>query len=517
MSKVTKIDQIKAQEKQKLRVAAYCRVSTAYEEQLESLETQKTYFENYIKSRDDWELVDIYFDEGISGTKKDKRQGLMRMLQDCDNHLIDFVITKSISRFSRNTTDCLELVRRLQQLNIPLYFERENLNTADMESELILAVLSSMAECEASSVSQNAKWSIQKRFQGGTYKISYPPYGYMWNGTEMIIDPNQAEIVKEIFSSYLTGKGTDTIAKELNARGIETKRGGKWSGTTVSSILTNEKYTGDVIFQKTYTDENYIRHRNTGEVDSYICHEHHDAIISHADFDKVAELMAQHRAEKNISQNNIKYQARYALSGKLICGECGNILRRRINSTGTRKYAAWLCNTHLSDSHACSMLYIRNDNIECAFITMLNKLIFARNKLLKPLMQDLKSYRAVDDKTEIYTLEEELLRLNEQRDTLQRLMAKGYLDQVLYTKQMNGLMSQAEHCRNRLKILQRTTNNASQRITALEDLVRFAEHNLILTAFDGELFTRFVTRAVIISRKEIIFELKCGLKLKERI
>ena len=180
MKKVTKIDEITSVSSadKKIKVAAYCRVSTDSDAQLESLDAQKTHYENYISSRDDWEFVGLYYDEGISGTKKEKRYELMRMINDCEAGKIDFVITKSISRLTRNTTDCLELVRKLLDLNIPIFFEKENINTGSMESELFLSLLSSMAEDESTSISENSKWSIQKRFQNGTYKISCPPYGY---------------------------------------------------------------------------------------------------------------------------------------------------------------------------------------------------------------------------------------------------------------------------------------------------------------------------------------------------
>lgn len=178
-------------------------------------------------------------------------------MQDCALKKIDFIITKSISRFSRNTTDCLELVRKLQELDVPIYFEKENINTGSMESELFLTILCSMAEGESTSISENSKWSIKKRFQNGTFKLSYAPYGYRWDGRTLRIIPEQAEVVKRIFADVLSGKGTDAIAKALDDEGVPTKRGGKWTSTSVRGILANEKYTGDVIFQKTYTDDSF--------------------------------------------------------------------------------------------------------------------------------------------------------------------------------------------------------------------------------------------------------------------
>ena len=177
MKRITKIEENTLLEKRKLRVAAYCRVSTASEEQLVSLAAQKAHYESYIKSNDEWEFAGLYYDEGISGTKKEKRDGLLAMVAACERGTIDFVITKSISRFARNTTDCLELVRKLLDLKIYIYFEKENLNTGSMESELMLSILSSLAESESVSISENEKWGIKRRFQNGTCIISYPPYG----------------------------------------------------------------------------------------------------------------------------------------------------------------------------------------------------------------------------------------------------------------------------------------------------------------------------------------------------
>ena len=226
MKKVTKIDKIQPSQtsKKKLRVAAYCRVSTDSDAQLESLDTQKEHYKNYITSRDDWAFAGLYFDEGITGTKADKRPMLLQLIEDCKAKKIDFVITKSISRLSRNTTDCLEIVRTLLSLDIPIYFEKENINTGSMESELFLSILSSMAEGESASISENNKWSIKKRFLDGTYKLGYVPYGYRWKDGEILVDPAQAKIVKRIFRELLSGKGTEAIAKELNQEQVPPRK-----------------------------------------------------------------------------------------------------------------------------------------------------------------------------------------------------------------------------------------------------------------------------------------------------
>ena len=226
MKKVTKIDKIQPSlaSKKKLHVAAYCRVSTDSDAQLESLDAQKEHYKSYITSRDDWTFAGLYFDEGITGTKADKRPMLLRLIEDCKAQKIDFVITKSISRLSQNTTDCLKIVRTLLSLDIPIYFEKENISTGSMESELFLSILSSMAEGESASISKNNKWSIKKRFLDGTYKLGYVPYGYRWKDGEILVDPAQAEIVKRIFRELLSGKGTEAIAKELNQDSNQERR-----------------------------------------------------------------------------------------------------------------------------------------------------------------------------------------------------------------------------------------------------------------------------------------------------
>lgn len=298
MKRITKIDASVTAEVKKTRAAAYCRVSTASDEQLISLEAQKTNYESYIRSNDDWEYAGLYYDEGITGTKAEVRDGLQALLRDCEDGKIDLIITKSISRFSRNTTDCLEMVRKLVEMGVFIFFEKENINTGSMESELMLSILSSLAESESVSILENSKWSIRRRYRNGTFIISYPPYGYANIEGEMRIVPEEAEVVKRIFAECLAGTGTYTIAKRLNENHIPTKKNGKWHGGTVNGILTNEKYTGDVLFQKTYTNDGFNRHTNYGEVDQFFCETHHEAIISHEDFERCRRYLLKELQKK---------------------------------------------------------------------------------------------------------------------------------------------------------------------------------------------------------------------------
>lgn len=214
-----------------------------------------------------------------------------------------------------------------------------------MESELFLSILSSMAEGESASISENSKWFIKRRFQNGTFKISYTPYGYDWDGKNMIINPAQAAIVKRIFADILSEKSTNAISDKLNAEKISSKKNTTWTSSTIRGILANEKYTDDVICQKTYTDENFNRHTNYVEVDQYMALDHHEAIISHTYFDASNALVSQRALEKGVKKGSDKYQKRYAFSGKIICGKCSDTIKRRIHTCTTYKYVAWACNT----------------------------------------------------------------------------------------------------------------------------------------------------------------------------
>lgn len=519
MKKVTKIAEVKNPKGKirKLRVAAYCRVSTDSDAQLESLDAQKTHYESYITSRDDWEFAGLYFDEGITGTKKDKRPELMRLIGDCKAGRIDFIVTKSISRFSRNTTDCLELVRKLLALNIPIFFEKENINTGSMESELFLAILSSMAEGESVSISENSKWSIQKHFEAGTFKVSYPPYGYDWDGKKMLINQEQAAVVKEIFSAVLAGKSSNAVADDLNERGIPTKRNGHWTATTIRGMLSNEKYVGDCLFQKTFSDSAFNRHVNHGEKGQYMVQNHHEPIISRDDFEAAQALISQRASEKGVVKGTDKYQSRYAFSGKIICGECGDTFKRRIHSCTGYKYAAWCCNTHIQDKSRCSMLYVRDDSLKQAFVTMMNKLVYAHRMLLKPYLEAIKNTSTDDSLRQIQEIQTLLAQNTEKRETLTKLMTQGIIDHILYNNENNKLLSQADSFRSEIEALKNDVSGDVTKVAATTELLHFAEKGEMLTAFDKNLFEKHVRRIVIRSRHEACFELKCGLTLKERM
>ena len=508
MKRVTKIENEKNQSK--TRVAAYCRVSTESDEQLVSLEAQKQHYKTYIKKNPDWVFVGVYYDEGITGTKKDKRAGLLKMIGDCEQGKIDFIITKSISRFARNTTDCLELVRKLAGLGIYLYFEREKINTRDMEGELMLTILSSFAEEESVSISQNMKWSVQRRFKNGTYIIANPPYGYRNEKGSMVIVEDEAEIVRQIFGDYLAGNSTAAIAEDLKKRGVKTRRGGEWRARTVNVILRNEKYTGDVIFQKTWTDDSFVKHINKGDADQYMVRDHHAPIISREDFELVQEVMERRFAEKGGVLGTDKYSRRYVLSGKIICGECGGKFKRKTSKSAI----SWTCTRHVQDIDSCHMQPIPQTTLQNLFTTMMNKLAFGKDVVLVPLLNDLRSSNNSAGIDRINELEEKIEENVKQRGRLKTMLTQGLLDADIFNEENNKLLTQCAAMERELADLRAGINSVLRSIEEVEKLIRILDAGEMKTDYDEELVIQFLDHIVVFPNS-VEFVLKCGLRLKE--
>lgn len=229
----------------RLRVAAYARVSSSSDEQLNSFAAQNRYYTELISNKDNWQLVDIYADEGITGTSIEKRDDFKRMLRDCERGLIDRILVKSISRFARNTTECLETVRSLKSRGVSVYFEKESIDTGKVSGEMLTAVFASLAQAESESISKNMRWSYQKRMQMGTYIPASIPFGYVLKDGKITIEPEEADVVRKIYDMYLSGSGRVTIAQNLNRRGIFNRQHKPWNSSAILYILSNERYTGD--------------------------------------------------------------------------------------------------------------------------------------------------------------------------------------------------------------------------------------------------------------------------------
>lgn len=308
---------ITAKQEQKIRVAAYCRVSSDSADQLNSFMTQMRYYENFLADSKTETLISVYADEGITGTRMDKREEFQRMLKDCRRGKIDRIIAKSISRFARNTKECLTVLRELKSLGITVLFEKENIDTANISDEMMITLMGGLAQEESVSISQNMRWANRKRMADGSYKISCPPYGFSICNGRLEINETEAKIVRNIFTWYLSGYGITKIANILNDLKIPSSISkSAWPFFSVKYILTNERYIGDAVFQKTYktTTLPYMKKINHGEYEKYYVSGINDAIVDKLDFEKVQELLAI-RGQK--AQSTC---CEHPLSRKLICG-----------------------------------------------------------------------------------------------------------------------------------------------------------------------------------------------------
>ena len=337
---------------QQTRMAAYCRVSTDSAEQKTSYETQKQVYTDMIARRKDWTMVGIYADEGISGTRADKRPEFNKMIKDCLAGKIDYIITKSVSRFARNTVECLEFVRMLKTRNIGILFEEQNIDTLKCDSELYLVIYAGFAQSESESMSKNITWAFRKNFEDGKVVFNYSKMvGYRkGNDGNPEIIPEEAEIIRNIYDWFLAGKTPREIIDLLITDGIQTKCGKqKWSVGTIQSILRNEKYCGDAILQKTVTIDciSKTHKKNTGEAPMYYVHNNHEAIVTREQFNKVQEELLRRNtivpknASKAISAQG-RY-SRYALTEIMHCDECGSRYKRCTwAKKGVRKIV-WRC------------------------------------------------------------------------------------------------------------------------------------------------------------------------------
>lgn len=304
------------------KVAAYARVSTSKEDQEDSLIAQIKYYTQYIASNPDWELVEVFHDKGISGTTIE-RPGFQKLMEACENGEVNLVLTKSISRFARNTVDLLKAVRRLKELKIPVIFEKEHINTMDGSTELVLSLMASFAQEESRSISENVKWGIREKFKKGSYHC-FRLFGYDWDGEKYVIVPEEAKVVKAVFDDYLSGTSTVQIAKKLGEAGIKRRSGGAYRPQEIRFMLRQEKYVGDMLCQKTFVEDpiTHNKIRNSGEMPKYYVQGAFEGIISRDVYDKV-QTEYERRKEQRVYTYNPS-----CFTSKIKCGQCGNNYHR---------------------------------------------------------------------------------------------------------------------------------------------------------------------------------------------
>ncbi len=521
--RVIKIDSVKQQITRQLqpkkRVCSYCRISTDSREQQNSFSAQLKYYKTLIEDQEDWQFVGIYADEARSGTKLQKRDDFLRMMKDCEDDKIDMVITKSVTRFARNTVDSIQAIRRLKELGIAVFFEKEHINSLSEKSEQMLTILSSLAQGESESISTNNKWAAVKRFQDGTFILSTPAYGYTKdeNG-ELIIQEEEAEVVRRIFQKYLNGKGTYVIAKDLSEEGISTIRSAeKWQDGVIKEILQNPIYTGNLLQQKTLTTDvvPFKRKPNKGQLPQYLIEDNHEPIITKEQAEAVMEIFDYRKQQMVMDEG--KYQNRYAFSSKILCGECGSTFRRQKIYIGKPyEKTQWCCHRHIEDSTKCSRKAVREDDIQRAFTVMWNKLISNYAEMLIPLLDALKKLR-IDEQQEqeIGECSNRIMELTEQGHILSRLVSKGYIDPAVFIERQNALTLELTAAKKKRSQLM-DNNGFDREIAGTELLLELIRNNPdVMEAYREDLFLQTTDKVIIQKNGQITFRLINRLELSE--
>ena len=400
------------QESRRLRVAAYCRVSTDSEEQETSYEAQCRHYMEFIEKNPDWELAGIFADEGISGTRAEKRPEFLKMIEACEKGQIDFVITKSISRWARNTLDSLNYIRKLKALGIPVLFEKENINTLDAKGELLITIMSSIAQQESQSISQNVRMGIQYQMQQGRGWVNttrFMGFGPGEKTGDLRIIPGEAALVRRIYREFLEGYSPALIGRHLEEEGILTKAGAKrWHASTITNILENEKYAGDMLLQKYYT-EDFLSHkvtRNRGQLPQYFVENHHPPIVPKEIFIRVQGELKRRGALKG-EPAKMRFGSGEALTGRVICGRCGKTLKKYVKPIRPENYALikadsnlqsmteteWRCQNRSytkktpgkNHPSPCGCRFVSEEEIKKAILDAINALPERRDELLRML------------------------------------------------------------------------------------------------------------------------------------
>ena len=500
---------VKQAEKPKLRVAAYCRVSTDSDEQATSYEAQIEHYTEYISKNPDWILAGIFADDGITGTNTKKREEFNRMIDECHAGNIDMVITKSISRFARNTLDCLKYIRELKDLNIPVFFEKESINTMDSKGEVLLTIMASLAQQESQSLSQNVKLGIQYRYQQGKVQVNHNRFlGYTKDANgNLVIDPEQAEIVKRIYREYLEGQSMDKIAAGLEADGILTGAGkAKWHTSTINKILRNEKYIGDALLQKTYTTDFLTKKRikNTGTVPQYYVEDDHEAIIPKDIFLLVQEELVRRRVV-HTSENGKKrcYSCKHCFAQIVFCSECGEFYRRvHWNNRGV-KSIVWRCCSRLENTgHACRSRTVNEILLENIALEAINRVLCRKTDFLETLQANIAqvvrqgdtiSPEAIDER--LQELQKELLKKANQKDDYDAIT-----DEILRLRDM----------RKQSEVDSVVRDERMKQIADLQDFIRTQPTEI--TAFDETLVKRLIAKITVFEDKFTV-EFKSGITI----
>ena len=509
------IIEIKAEKRKqqpKLRVAAYVRVSSSSEDQLNSFEAQRRHYSQLISSQEDWTLAEIYADEGITGTSMEKRDGFLRLLADCRRGLIDRVLVKSVSRFARNTKECLLAVRELKAMNVSVYFEEQHIDTAIATGETMTTMFASIAQAESESISQNMRWSYQRRMRAGSYVPHTRPYGYHRTETGLSICEEEARVVRRIYDEYLDGANLIEIANHLNEDGVVNRNGEvRWSVNGIKYILTNEKYIGDSLWQKFYTTEvlPYQCSRNHGEKESFYATATHEPLISVETYQTVQKLMSSKAETLQLSEKKGE-----PFRKMIWCGVCGNVYRRK----KVRQEIYWVCRGHDSGKADCHVTQIPEQEFANAFLRLYYKLKQADIGLLRGMLQTLENIRERQYlwSPNIIDLNNQIAELLSQNHTLAALKQQGLVDPDIFISQSNALAEQLQSLKLQKERLMASDEDGTIEQTRL--MIEVLEEGPdFLDTFDEELFGELIDKIIVDNNDQLRFCLKNGVELREKI
>ena len=499
-------------ESRKRRVAGYARVSTDSEEQSTSYEAQLDYYTSYIKNREDWEFVKVYTDEGLSGTNTKKREGFKQMISDALDGKIDLIITKSVSRFARNTVDSLITVRQLKEKGIEIYFEKENIWTLDSKGELLITIMSSLAQEESRSISENVKWGHRKRFADGKVSVPFGHFMGYDKGEDgnLVVNPDQAIVIKQIYSLFLQGMTPYGIAKKLTEDGIISPgKKQKWSASTIKHILANEKYKGDALLQKSYTVDFLTKKKklNEGEIPQYYVENNHEAIIDPEVFDMVQIELEKRQIEKT------RHSGVHIFSSKIKCGECYNWYGSKVwHSNSKYRRTVWQCNHKYSDEKKCTTPHLDEETIKELFINAANKLLEEKDEII----DNFESIKNVLYDT--CPLEAKQAELQNEMEIVSKLIqqcinenAKVALNQEEYQKRYYGLVQKFNATKASLETASEALKDKVTRKKTIETFLRdLKKQDQLLTDFDPLLWRSLVEYVEVKSNDEKIFIFKNG-------
>ncbi len=517
--KINPITKMSFEVKAKRRVAGYARVSTDSEEQQTSYEAQVDYYTRYIRSKPEWEFINVYTDEGISATNTKKREGFNQMVQDALDGKIDLIVTKSVSRFARNTVDSLVTVRKLKEKGVEVYFEKENIYTLDSKGELLITIMSSLAQEESRSISENVTWGRRKRFADGKITLPYKQFlGYKKgeNGLPEIV-PKEAEIVRLIYKLFIEGKTLNAIAKHLMKENIPSPSGKElWRTSTIESILTNEKYKGSAILQKKFTVD-FLQKKmkvNEGEVPQYKVEDSHPAIIETEEWE-LAQLEMTRRKERGKHHNSLS-----PFSAKIICGDCGEFYGSKVwHSNSKYKRTIWQCNHKFKGEEKCRTPHLYEGDIKALFIRAFSKLMADRTALIEDCRL-LHNYLL--NFTEIETKSKELLdEMEVVSELVKRLINKNAatpMNQDEYIERYDGYTNRFNKAKAEYEKLQKTMEERKIKADVISGFMfEVLELDELPIKFDEKLWNSAIDSVTVYTDERLVFKFKNGTEIEERL